>query len=29
VWQQLHAEMADRGLTVVTVALDVDRDFAQ
>jgi hypothetical protein len=29
VWQQLHAEMADRGLTVVTVALDVERDFAR
>jgi hypothetical protein len=29
VWQQLHAEMADRGLTVVTVALDVNREFAR
>ncbi|MDQ1425963.1 MAG: hypothetical protein QOD72_3461, partial [Acidimicrobiaceae bacterium] len=26
---RLHSEMADRGLTVVTVALDVDRDFAR
>jgi hypothetical protein len=29
VWQRLHTEMVDRGLTVVTVALDVDRDFAR
>jgi hypothetical protein len=29
VWQRLHTELADRGLTVVTVALDVDPDFAR
>lgn len=28
-WQRLHAEMAERGLTVVTVALDVEPDFAR